>query len=46
MVLCIFVYLFWYTGTAIIEFNEEAAECNNGIMNLNEEQLHWSKKVY
>ena len=31
---------------AVIEFNEEAAECNNGsIMNLNEEQLHWSKKV-
>ena len=31
---------------AVIEFNEEAAECNNGnIMNLNKEQLHWSKKV-
>ena len=31
---------------AVIEFNEEVAECNNGnIMILNEEQLHWSKKV-
>ena len=32
---------------AVIEFNEEAAKCINGNirMNLNEEQLHWSKKV-
>ena len=31
---------------AVIEFNEEAAECSNGnIMNLNKEQLLWSIKV-